>query len=592
MTSHHLREAVERPTALPRERRAPAYVSDLAADVLRDLGVRYVPINPGSSFRGLHDSVVNHSGNADPQLILCIHEEIAVSMAHAYAKATGTVGVAAVHDLVGLMHASMAVYNAWCDQAPLLLLGGGGPVDAASRRGIDWLHSASTQASLVRDYVKWDDEPLSAGSLVDSLVRGHALAGSAPRGPVYVTLDMELQEKELDAPVALPEVARRPGAHAIAAPADAVDHAADLLLAASSPAVVAGNLAFDRAATGPLVALVESTGAAYRDDHNAVSFPTAHPQNLSGDAELLTGERADLVVLVDVNDPASVLRQCAPGTTVIDVSLRHLRARGWANAEFGVVDTDVYLAAEPRHGLDQLLAAVTERLKHAARDEADRRERRRADVSRRHEEVRRQQREKVEAAWNRTPISPSRMVTEVWQAVREHDWLLTLRNTRSWPEGAWDFTHAGQWLGHSGGGGVGYGPGAMLGGALAGRDRGQLPVAIIGDGDLHMGVGALWTAVHYGIPLLVVVNNNRSFYNDEQHQTTVANNRGRPSANSWIGMRLDQPSVDLAALARSYGVWGAGPVEDPAELGPVLSEAVDRVAEGGVALVDVRTSPA
>src|SRR6201991_4937222 len=132
---------------------AAAYGSDLVVDLLRALGTRYVPPNPGSSCRGLHDSLVNRGGNTDPQLLLCLHEEIAVSLAHGYAKGSGQVGVAAVHDLVGLMHASMAVYDAFCDRVPLLVLGGSGPVDPALRRPIDWAHSATTQAELVRPLV-------------------------------------------------------------------------------------------------------------------------------------------------------------------------------------------------------------------------------------------------------------------------------------------------------------------------------------------------------------------------------------------------------------------------------------------------------
>ena len=156
---------VERPGGLAPERQAAAWVSDVVVDLLHALDVAYLPMNPGSSFRGLHDSLVNHGGNRAPQLLLCLHEEIAVAVAHGWAKATGQIGVAAVHDLVGLMHASMAVYDAWCDRTPLLLLGGSGPADPARRRSIDWIHSATTQAQLVRDFVVWDAEPMTASEI-------------------------------------------------------------------------------------------------------------------------------------------------------------------------------------------------------------------------------------------------------------------------------------------------------------------------------------------------------------------------------------------------------------------------------------------
>ena len=225
-----------------------AYGSDLVVDLLRALGTKYVPLNPGSSFRGLHDSLVNHGGNVDPQLLLCLHEEIAVSLAHGYAKGSGQVGVAAVHDLVGLMHASMAVYDAFCDRVPLLVLGGSGPVDPAQRRPVDWTHSATTQAQLVRDFVAWDAEPATAAAFVSDTLRAHQRAASAPRGPAYVSLDAGVQEAPLEAPVALPDLAL----HAPAPPTGrrrgrASPAPSRCCSAAERPVVVAGNLNWDAA---------------------------------------------------------------------------------------------------------------------------------------------------------------------------------------------------------------------------------------------------------------------------------------------------------------------------------------------------------
>ncbi|MGH3665685.1 MAG: thiamine pyrophosphate-binding protein, partial [Egibacteraceae bacterium] len=296
---------VEAPARLPSQPRA-AYVSDLAVDLLRRLGCRYVPLNPGSSFRGLHDSLVNHGGNQHPQLLLCLHEEIAVSMAHAYAKATGEVAVAAVHDLVGLMHASMAVYDAWCDRAPLLLLGGGGPAATGARRPIDWLHSAAVQAQLVRAYTKWDDEPADAQGLLDSLARGHLLAATAPPGPVYVTLDADLQEQALPLGLTVPEERLLRAAPGPGGDPDQVTAAARLLVEADAPVVVGGRVGLDPAATPALVALCELLAAAYRDDRNTVAFPTDHPHNLTGEPDLLG--QADAVLAVDLPDLRSVWR--------------------------------------------------------------------------------------------------------------------------------------------------------------------------------------------------------------------------------------------------------------------------------------------
>jgi thiamine pyrophosphate-dependent acetolactate synthase large subunit-like protein len=582
---------------LPVAARAAAgtYGSDAVVDLLRSMGVRYVPLNPGSSFRGLHDSLVNHGGNRDPQLLLCLHEEIAVSLAHGYAKATGGLAVAAVHDLVGLMHASMAVYDAFCDRAPVLVLGGSGPMDPAQRRPVDWIHSATTQAQLVRDFVVWDAEPATPAASVVDVVRARQRALSAPRGPAYVSLDAGVQEAALEAPMPLPDLALHAPAPAVGADPRAVERAADLLVRAERPVVVAGRVGLDPRATAPLVELVELLGAAYRDDRNVVAFPTAHPQNATGDGALL--READVVLAVDVVDLPALLVERGRGErgaepaehpeppAVLDLSYGDLGLRSWSNAFATPLERTVQLLADPLLGLSQLTAAVRARLDTSHADEL------RERVCRRVSALRARQWAAVEQRWDDSPIAPARLVAETWRAVKDVDHLLCLRNTRTWPEGVWQFPGAGSYLGHSGGGGVGYGPGALVGGALAARDRGQLGVGIIGDGDLLMASAALWTAVHYEVPMLVVVNDNSSFYNDEPHQAEVARHRGRPAENSWIGMRMTEPAIDLAGLARSYGCWVVGPVSDPADLGPALAEAVARAQAGSVAVVHVRTAP-
>lgn len=590
-------DAIEVPVGVPSARPAPSYGSDLVVDLLHELGVRYLPLNPGSSFRGLHDSVVNHGGNRAPQLLLCLHEEIAVSLAHGYAKATGGIGAAAVHDLVGLMHASMAVYDAFCDRTPLLVLGGSGPADPAQRRPVDWLHSATTQAQLVRDYVVWDAEPTTPEALVADVLRAHQRALSAPRGPAYVSLDAGAQEMRLTGVPPAP----RPAAHAPAPPIApdpaALEHAAELLVGARRPVVVGGRIGLDRRATPLLVELVELLGAAYHDDRNSVAFPTAHAQNFTGDARVLAA--ADVVLAVDVVDLPALLRPkgrgardatcaAASGPEVVDLSYGDIGMRSWSNAFGAPVERAVQLLAEPLLGLAQLIAAVRRRIDAPAHRAV---EDRRSAVVADGVALRAEQRAELARTWSSAPVSPARLVAETWEAVREHDVLLCLRNTRTWPHGVWQFEGAGDYLGHSGGGGVGYGPGALVGGSLAARDQGRLGVGIIGDGDLLMAAGALWTAVHYAIPALVVVNDNGSFYNDEPHQRAVARQRGRPEINSWIGMRIDRPRVDIPALARSYGCWSADTVTESEGLADALAAGVREAGEGRVAVVHVRTAP-
>jgi thiamine pyrophosphate-dependent acetolactate synthase large subunit-like protein len=586
---------VEQPTGLPDQRWPAAWGSDVVVDLLHAFDVPYLPLNPGSSFRGLHDSVVNHGGNRRPRLLLCVHEEIAVALAHGWAKATGRLGVAAVHDLVGLMHAAMAVYDAFCDRTPLLLLGGSGPVDPAQRRPVDWIHSATTQAQLVRDYTVWDAEPMTPAAFVADVVRARQRALSAPTGPAYVSLDAGVQEAPLETPLPLPDLARYAPAPPIAADPASVERAADVLAAARFPVVVAGRVGLDPRATAPVAGLVELLGAAYRDDRNTVVLPTRHPQNATGDADLL--EDADVVLAIDVADLPGLLRrrdrgprgesaaERRAGPVVVDLSHGDLGLPSWTNAFGTPLGRDVQLLADPLTGLAQLAAALRERIDPAAAG------RRREQVAERVRLLRERQAEELRRRWDDRPVSPARLVAETWAAVRDTDHLLCLRNTRTWPEGVWELPGAGSYLGHSGGGGVGYGPGALVGGALAARDRGQLGVGIVGDGDLLMASGALWTAVHYGIPALVVVNDNSSFYNDEPHQAEVARHRGRPQENSWIGMRISDPPVDLAGLARSYGCWAEGPVEDPDDLATALARGAEAAKGGAVAVVHVRTAP-
>ena len=155
--------------------------SDIAAAMLRRFGIPYVSLNPGASYRGLHDSLVNHLGNENPSMVLALHEDHAVSIAHGYAKATGEPMACVLHSNVGLMHGMMGLYNAWCDRVPMIVLGATGPLDAAARRPwIDWIHTSSDQAELIRNFVKWDNQPASAEALVEAMARANLLTRAEP----------------------------------------------------------------------------------------------------------------------------------------------------------------------------------------------------------------------------------------------------------------------------------------------------------------------------------------------------------------------------------------------------------------------------
>jgi thiamine pyrophosphate-dependent acetolactate synthase large subunit-like protein len=216
---------------------APEWGSDVVAAMLVRLGVEYVALTPGSSFRGLHDSLINYLGNRRPSIILCNHEEVAVSVAHGFAKASHRPMAAAVHSNVGLLHASMAIFNAWVDRTPVFVLGGTGPLDSTLRRPwIDWVHSSQSQGQVVRDFTKWEHQPASVAAIPEAMLRAwHAMLG-APCGPVYFNLDVTLQEQRLGpaAPVRLADPTRYPLAAPQSPDAESLANAAEIVLEAES----------------------------------------------------------------------------------------------------------------------------------------------------------------------------------------------------------------------------------------------------------------------------------------------------------------------------------------------------------------------
>jgi acetolactate synthase-1/2/3 large subunit len=597
----------EAPVNLPRNRSDAEYGSDLVAELFGKLGHDYIFLTPGSSFRGVHDSLVNHTRNHKPQIILCAHEEIAMAMGQGYAKATGKPGLVFLHDLVGVQHAAMAFYNAWADRQPVVVLGGSGPADPAMRRRIDWVHSANTQCEMVRNYTKWTDEPATLQATLDSIARAQRVASSAPCAPVYVSVDTIIQEAKIANGARLPDVdhPRYRAAPPLAAAKESIEAAVELLIAADWPLIAGGRIGYRADCTPPLVKLVELLGAVYKDSHDIVCFPTAHPQNMSGgfgatkETEMLP--KADVVLGFDVPDLNALLGLYGQAREhlgrsgaakrekkIIDVSLNDLMLEHWSNLNGGLSPADVQVLAEPHYALRQLLAEVEARAKgnpawvKRARERA-------AEIAELHKALRARQREAVKADWERKPISVARMQAELWEAVKNKDYMTGLRNYRSWYEGIWEYKGGGQHLSNNVGGGVGYGPGGILGSAIAGRDMGKFNLAILGDGDFTMGPAALWTAVHYKIPIMIVLHNNTSFGNDEEHQITLAEERKRPVENAWIGQRMVGPEPDYCAIARGYGAWAEQPVRDPKDLKEAFRKAVEVVDKGGVALVDVHT---
>ncbi len=593
-------EGRDLPSVTPRRPARPEWGSDVVAEMLRRLEVPYVALEPGASFRGLHDSIVNYLGNERPSMILCNHEEVAVAIAHGYAKFAGRAMAAAVHSTVGLMHATMTIFCAWCDRAPVLVLGGTGPMDATARRPwIDWIHTAYAQGELVRDFTKWEHQPASVAAMPEAVLRAWQIAHLEPRGPVYVCLDVALQEQRLDVPVALPDLDRVAQPTPAAPDPDAIARAAALLVEAERPLILLGHTGTERG-WHDTVALAETLGAAVVTDRaSPAAFPTDHPLHQGTSRTWSHGAYADevreagAILAVQRTDVAGALRERkGVPARLVNVTLEPYATRSWSADYQELPHAEVAITANADLAVAALREAVTRAL--AAAPSA----RRRAEDRRATTEARSRTRR---ARWlsdhakrrDDRPIAFSRAVSELREALgaRAGDAILAQGPLGPWPTGAWDFTRPKSYLGNDGGGGVGSGTGIAVGAALAARASGRPVVAIVGDGELLAAPTALWTAAHHRIPVLFVVANNRSYYNDEEHQEHVARARGRPPENCWIGQRLDDPAVDFASLARDLGTEGFGPVDDPADLARNFAAAIKAVDEGRPALVDVRIAP-
>ncbi|HSR56035.1 MAG TPA: thiamine pyrophosphate-binding protein [Alphaproteobacteria bacterium] len=583
-----------------RKRNRPEYGSDAVAELLSRYGFEYAFLNPGSSYRGLQDSLVNYNANRTPKVVLGLHEDVVVSLAQGYATASGKPALCILHNLVGLLHGAMGVFNLYCSGQPTLILGGSGPGDIDLRGPVDYLHSANTQGEVVRPIVKWDDEATTVDGVLDSIVRGYKIANTGPKGPVYIAFDSGLQEQALDKPIAVHDVDQAcfQAPPPPAAREDVVEQAVDMLMKARYPLIIGGRLGYTPEATKPIKELVELLGAAYRDDRTFVCMATAHKQNLTGSREVL--EKADVILAIDCADVRSAVggygkdwqaykSASADRPKVIDLSLNEVQDRTWNRVGGAIPDTALQVLADPMTGLAQINAAVRKR-RRSTKGFADRAARRVRSIARDKAALVKAQEARLKARWDENPISPQRMVAELWQTVRRKPWYLTLRNHRSWPEGVWKFDGAGQYMGHSSGGGLGHGPGASVGAGFACMADGRFPVGIIGDGDFLMGMSAVWTAVHYKVPLLLVINNNTSWYNDEEHQFNVAKHRGRPPENAYIGTTTRDPEVDLAKVSEAHGAAVWGPITEPGDLGRAFRGAVKVVEDGGVAVVDVRTA--
>ena len=572
-----------------------AWCSDTLASVLRELRIDYIALSPGSSFRGLHESLVNFLENQRPEMLLCLHEEHAVAIAHGWAKVTGTPMGVLVHANVGLMHATMAIYNAFCDRVPMLIMGGVAPMDAGRRISpAHWYHSVLDQGALVRDYVKWDDQPFSLHGTVDALLRANQLTRTAPMGPCYVSIDQRMQEDPLPAKLAPRDVARYAPPAPFGPDAAAVRHAAQMLVDAKHPVILAGRVSRSEAAWKARIALAEALGADVITDMKvAAAFPTDHPLHPGDPMLVFADERslasirgADVIVSLDWVDMVNLFARVWPDGSVppkiVQISADRMIHNGWSRDHMALPPADLDILAEPCATVPLLLESIlqmqgADHRRHAA----ERTDSRRSEGRHR----------KVVRAAHATPDDIGLWdIGVALDAARQQREITVIRAPLGWHSAAYAFRHPLDYLGYDGSGGIGSGPGHAVGAALALRGSGRVPVALVGDGDYLMGVTALWSAVHHKVPVLVIVSNNASYFVDEEHQRTVSRQRHRSIENAWVGQRIDDPLIDLCAMARAQGC-SAERVERRSELPGAVERGIQAFDAGRCHVIDVAILP-
>jgi acetolactate synthase I/II/III large subunit len=567
---------------------------DFMVDVLKSLDFEYIAINPASSFRGLQEAIINYGGNTTPELLTCNHEEIAASMAQGYAKIEGRPMGVLAHGTVGLQHAAMALYNAFCDKVPIYVMIGN--ILAAEKRGplVEWAHSAQDPAAIVRDFLKWDDQPQSLQHFAESAVRAYKLAMTPPMAPVLLSLDAELQENPIEEREKL-RIPRLPRTSLPQGDAGAVADAAKLLVEAESPVLIADRMARSQAGMDGLVELAELLQCAVVDQGGRTNFPSRHRLNHSGRARAVVTQ-ADVVLGLELNDfwgalnafSDRILRRSAPvtraGVKTVSLSTHDLFTKSNYQEFERFADVDLAISGDGEATLPALTDAVR-RLVDADRRNAY--EARGKKLAAAHAGMVEQLRRDAAIGWDASPITMGRLCAELWEQLRQEDWSLVGNGIQiAWPQRLWDADRRYRFNGNSGGFGVGYNAPGALGAALANRKHGRLSVAIQGDGDLMFAPGTLWTAAHHRIPILYVMHNNRAYHQEYMYVQNMAGRHMRGVQSAHIGTTMRDPNIDFAVVAKGFGVYAEGPITDPKDVGPALQRAIAVVKRGEPALLD------
>ena len=558
--------------------------SDFMVDVLKTLNLEYLGSNPGSSFESLHESLINYGDNKMPEFLTCTHEENAVAMAHGYAKIEGKPMMALIHGAIGLQHAGMAIYNAYCDRVPIYMVVGD-HVDGAERNpGVQSFQSAQDLAAIVRDYTKWDDAPYSLGAFADSAVRAYKIAMTPPMGPVVIVAGAEIQSHAMQGPA--PHIPKLVLTTPPAGDMAAVNEAARMLVAAERPMIIPERYARTPEGVKLLIELAETLQAPV-NNRERMNFPNRHP--LAGNGG--TGYQPDLTLALEVQDILPVARAARPlNAKVIQISSVSLSHKSNFQ-DFGhYADIDLDIGADAEATLPYLIEAckklITSDRQRAFKDRG-------AKFAEAHRKNREADVEALQYGWNASPISVGRIAAELWPLVKNEDWSFVSPQgfVANWPNRIWNMEKHYQYIGGQGAGGMGYGAPASVGAALANRKYGRLSINIQTDGDFNYSPGVFWTAAHHRIPLLSIMHNNRGYHQEVMFVEQMASAHNRGADRAGIGTKLWDPDINYASIAKGYGLYAEGPITDPKDLAPAFKRGIERVKKGEPVLIDVVTQP-
>jgi len=574
--------------------------SDFMVDVLKTLNLEYVATNPGSTFDSLHESLINHGNNRMPEILTCCHEESAVAMAHGYAKIEGKPMMIMAHGTVGLQHASMAIYNAYADRVPVYILLGNIADGAWRRSDVEWAHSVQDAAAMVRDYTKWDDSPVSLGGFAESAVRAYKIAMTPPMEPIVIVADAVMQEEPIpESDRGRLQIPKLTLASPPAGDYGAIKEAAKMLVNAESPTIIAGRVARTPEGIQLLVELAETLQAPIIDKHFRMNFPTTNPlygAGSIGSADVLLGlEVPDMWQNTHSQTPVNKFgmeskRITKPGAKVITIFAGDLYGKS-NYQDFGRYDeVDLAIAADAQATLPILIDECRKLITPERKSVIQARAPKLAEISRRNRE---RDIEQAAWAWDASPVSTARMAAEIWNQIKGEDWSLVsdLTFVSNWPGRLWDFEKPYHFIGGHGAYGVGYGAPAAVGAALANKKHGRISVNIQCDGDLNYAPGVLWTAAHHRIPMLNIMHNNRAYHQELMYVEDMAARARRGIERAKIGTAIEDPNIDYAMMAKAYGMFSEGPIDNPNDLGPAIKRALEVVKKGEPAMIDLITQP-